>query len=97
MPISLFTVKSLQDLGYKVDQSKADPFPKRRIGRRLRQTKPKFHMKNDIKHHKLVEFEIAFPKPGKEEQFKKEEQEWLERKTNENESTSQEYEDEDDD
>ena len=79
MPISLFTVRSLQDLGYEVDTSQADPFPPPSGRRRLR-GQNKVHLDHDILKFDVKEMQDISPKKGQEERFQEEKLAWETRK-----------------
>ena len=75
MPLSILTVRSLRDLGYVVDLTKADPYtapvypPLPNSGRRLRR-KNKIQVMSDTisEPFKVV---TTHPKPGREADFHK--------------------------
>jgi hypothetical protein len=71
MPLSKLTVRSLRDLGYAADETKADPFVAPRFdGRRLRDKKDKLHMVSDTIKTAL-KIVPGSPKPGREAEFLK--------------------------
>jgi hypothetical protein len=72
-PMSILTVRSLQDLGYTVDVAQAEAFVKPVSGRRLRGLQ-EVHMINDLYSGPVYEFTEAMPKPGREADFAREKQ-----------------------
>ena len=65
-PMSLLTVRSLQDMGFTVDITKADAFVKPgSSGRRLRE--PGFYMGSDLYEGPVVQLTQSFLKPGRED------------------------------
>jgi hypothetical protein len=85
MPLSLMTVRALQDLGYVVDVTKADPYTK--PGRRLRGTDAddqKIPVGNDILDLPVVQLrdDIIRTKPGREQEHNEARERYAEKRRN---------------
>lgn len=69
-PLSILTIRALEDLGFQVNISKADAYtaPKVMAGRRLRKQRTRLVGCIKTNHEFLTEVE-SFPKPGREQEF----------------------------
>lgn len=81
MPLSALTVRSLRDLGYTTDVTKADPFvAPSAAGRRLRKNNsPKIHLGADILRFELQELPTQV-KHGRNDEFEAAKKKYQERR-----------------
>jgi hypothetical protein len=69
-PLSALTARSLRDLGYVVDATKADSFSLSSPGRRLRGSRANgFHIGNDLYTGPVFRFDRESPKAGREKEY----------------------------